>query len=224
MWVVIPVKDLNSSKSRMAHALPAYARPALMSALLADLFVTLKNCIHVTGVAIISRCPKAGALAQDLGLEVLSLDKDRCLNSGVCAAVTELTSRAITDMMILHGDLPLVESADIDDLIAAHRQSGHAVTLVPDNHNNGTNAMLLTLPTAMQFHYGQHSYQQHRMHCLDNTIRVQTVINQHIGCDIDVWPDFQPLLSLRTTGQRPQLARWLEQYGDLFDWPLVSNH
>lgn len=223
MWVLIPVKDLDSSKSRLAHALPDHARPALMGALLADLLDLLHSCAEVRGISVVTRCPQAMALAQAHYADYLCLADDHCLNSGVTAAVRELTTRGIRDTLILHGDLPQVEAADIDTVIRAHRHSAAAVTLVPDNQRNGTNAMLLTLPTAMQMLYGQHSYRKHLDYCHAHHIPVQTTCNERLGCDLDLWQDFAPLLSLRTAGNRPQLAHWLELYSELFDWPLAAN-
>lgn len=223
MWALIPVKDLDSCKSRLAHALPDHARPTLMGALLADLIDTLNSCQNVSGIAVVTRCSKAAQLAAAHGAEVLALEDDLCLNSGVTAAITACTVRNIAEALILHADLPLATTADISNLIETHRSSPASITLVPDNQQNGTNAMLLSLPTTMQFFYGQHSYRQHLDFCQRNAIPVQTVHNERIGCDIDLWQDFAPLLSLRTTGNRQQLARWLEQYDDLFDWPLVAN-
>jgi FO synthase len=219
MWVVIPVKDLESCKSRLAHALPDHARPALMGALLGDLLSMLKSCGSITGIAVVTRCSKATQLATTYGAEVLTLENDRCLNSGVTAAIQELTTRNIPDVLVLHADLPLVTAADIDTLVQAHRTQKTGITLVPDSELNGTNAMLLSLPSSMQFFYGQHSYPKHLAFCQENAITVQTTHNERVGCDIDLWQDFAPLLSLRTTGNRQQLARWLEQYGDLFDSP-----
>jgi 2-phospho-L-lactate guanylyltransferase len=223
MWVVIPVKDLESCKSRLAHALPGHARPTLMGALLADLLDMLKTCAGISGVAVVTRCPRAAQLARTHNADVLTLEADCCLNSGVAAAISELATRHIPEVMILHADLPVANTADIEALLQAHHNSGAAVTLVPDNQENGTNAMLLSLPASMQFFYGQHSYSKHLDYCQQHAIAVQTARNEHIGYDIDLWQDFAPLLSLRTAGNRQQLARWLEQYGDLFDWPLVAN-
>ncbi len=223
MRVAIPIKDLSSSKSRLAHALPDHARSALMGAMLADLLDTLSECSTVSGIAVITRCPRAGATARLHGAEVLNFADDQCLNSGVSAAVTEFTRRNITEMMVLHGDLPLAESTDIDEVINSHRLGSKAVTLVTDSHKNGTNAMLLQLPSAMKLFFGQNSHGKHQNYCITQQISWQSIQNKNMGYDLDLWKDFQPLLSLRTLGKRQQLAHWLEQYAEIFDWPLAAN-
>lgn len=224
MQVLIPVKDLNSSKSRLAHALPDYARQSLMTALLTDLLDLLPACNTVSGVTVITRCEQARQLARQHGAEVLSLEDDRSLNSGVAAAVAVITRRGIRDTMILHGDLPLVSPQDIDSIINSHLQSEAQISLVPDNQRNGTNAMLLTLPTAIRFCYGQDSYRLHLDSCHSQHIPVQTVTNESIGSDLDVWQDFATLLDLRVSSHHSQLACWLAQYNELFDWPRAANH
>jgi 2-phospho-L-lactate guanylyltransferase len=224
MQALIPVKDLNSSKSRLAHALPDHGRQSLMSALLADLLDILQASRDVSAIAVITRCPQAAQLARAHGADVLSLVEDTSLNSGVTAAVGIVTARGANEVMILHGDLPLAEPEDIDSVIRQHRESTATVTLVPDNQQNGTNALLLTPPVAMAFCYGAHSYRQHLAQCLAQHMAVQTVNNEHLGCDLDIWQDFDPLLSLRDTGHHPRLACWLAQYNELFDWPLAANH
>ena len=223
MQVIIPVKDFRSCKSRLAHALPLEARQSLMAALLSDLLHTLQRCHSIKNIALVTRCPDVAQLAAQQRTEVLNLDDDRCLNSGIAAAVAAISTRGTTQTLILHADLPLATTSDIDDVIAAHQNHTAAVTLVPDNQNNGTNAMLLTLPTQMQFFYGSHSYSAHSDFCRTQGIAMQTVYNAQLGSDIDLWQDFAPLLSLRTAGTRPHLSHWLEQYGELFDWPLTAT-
>lgn len=223
MQVLIPIKDLRSCKSRLAHALPLEARQSLMAALLADLLHTLQHCHAVNNIALVTRCPEVAQLAAQHGVEVLNLEQDCCLNSGIRAAVATLTARGCPEVLILHGDLPLATREDIDSVIATHQNHKSAVTFVPDNQNNGTNVMLLQLPTPMQFFYGSNSYCAHRDFCQTQGIAAQTVYNAHLGSDIDLWQDFAPLLSLRTAGTRPHLSHWLEQYGELFDWPLAAQ-
>ena len=224
MWALIPVKDFDTCKSRLANALPAYARQSLMAALLSDLLAALTTCPSISGITVITRCDKAAKLAQTHGAEALSLPQDRCLNSGVTAAIAEMTARNIPDVIILHADLPMATAVDMSNLVSAHHTSGCAVTLVPDNQHNGSNAILVNLPTQMRFAYGANSYRAHLRFAEQQHLSVQTVENARIGCDIDLWHDFQSLFTLAAnTRQRQHLAHWLEQYGDLFEWPLAAN-
>lgn len=224
MWALIPVKDFNTCKSRLANALPDYARQSLMAALLSDLLVALKQCESIEGISLVTRCHKATSLAGMHNVQVISLAEDKCLNSGVTAAVAAITGRGHQRAIILHGDLPMVTSSDITSLVEDHCNSGCAISLVPDNHHNGTNAILLDLPTRLEFAYGSNSYTAHNHFASQQNISKQTLENAHIGCDIDLWHDFQPLFNLASnTRQRQHLAHWLELYGDLFEWPQAAN-
>jgi 2-phospho-L-lactate guanylyltransferase len=224
MWALIPVKDFNTCKSRLANALPDYARQSLMAALLSDLVDVLKQCPAIEGISLVTRCHKAASLADKHKIEVISLATDTCLNSGITAAVGFITARQQQQTIILHGDLPMATTDDIDDLVRAHCNSGCSISLVPDNEHNGTNAILLNLPTEMVFAYGDNSYAAHSLFCSQHHLAVQTLENKHIGCDIDLWNDFKQLFTLASnTRQRHYLAHWLEQYGDLFEWPHAAN-
>jgi 2-phospho-L-lactate guanylyltransferase len=172
----------------------------------------------------VTRCPTASALATQHGATVFSAIDDTGLNEAVTAGITHLTAQNAGEVFIMHADLPMATAADIDNVIQAHHRQHSALTLVPDNQFDGTNGMLLTLPTMMQFLYGKNSYSAHLAFASSANISTQTVANAHIGCDIDLWDDFRPLFSLASNTQpRTHLAHWLGQYGKLFEWPLASN-
>lgn len=225
MWVLLPVKDLRTGKSRLASSLPEHARQSLMAALLADLLGCLQQCETIKGVLVVTRCPTATALAKHHGAETLSTPDDTGLNEAVKVGIETLTRLGIRAAMVMHADLPMATTSDIDTLVHLHQDSASVVSLVPDNRQDGTNAMLLDLPTAMSFAYGSGSYPAHLALAKAANLAVQTLHNPHIGSDIDLWDDFQPLFSLSSnTRQRGHLTHWLEQYGELFEWPQAANH
>lgn len=224
MWALLPVKDFKACKSRLATMLPEDARQSLMGALLADLLAHLHLAQSITDILVVTRCPTASALATQHGATVFSAIDDTGLNEAVTAGITHLTALGASEAFIMHADLPMATAADIDNVIQAHHRQHCALTLVPDNQCDGTNGILLSLPTQMQFFYGKNSYPAHLAFSTSANISTQTVANVHIGCDIDLWDDFRPLFSLASnTQQRTHLAHWLGQYGKLFEWPLASH-
>ena len=224
MWALLPVKDLRAGKSRLANSLPEQARQSLMTALLGDLLTNLQQAQGIEGILVVTRCPIAGTLATAHGAEVLDTQCDTGLNEAVSAGILGLTSRGIKTAMVMHADLPMATADDIELLVQGHLTQAADVSLVPDSKYNVTNVMLLTLPTRMTFAYGNQSYSAHLAATEQQTISVQTLTNEHIACDIDLWDDFEPLFSLNSNSrQRHHLAEWLQRYDDLFDWPQAIN-
>lgn len=223
MWVLIPVKDLSSSKSRLARQLPPQARQALMAALLTDLLATLRQCQAVSGITVLTRCPHASQLAREAGAEVLALPEDRCLNSGVSAGVAVLSARGLAAVTVMHADLPLVEAPDIDTLLRQHRSGGQAVTLVPDTARDGTTMIVLQLPTRFTFAYGPQSFARHCEAAERAGLAMQVISHDRLGFDIDLWQDLAPLLSLPANSGHPGLGEWLKQHQALIHAPRVAN-
>src|SRR3989475_11965872 len=57
-------------------------------------------------------------------------------------------------------DLPLIQSDDIDDLLALEFESP-ALVIVPSRDGTGTNAILRTPPTLFPSHFGNGSFLKH---------------------------------------------------------------
>jgi 2-phospho-L-lactate guanylyltransferase len=221
MWVLVPVKDLLSSKTRLASALPAPARQALVSALLADLLDTLSRCQHVAGVSVVTRCPEATALAAQKGISVLHLEQDNGLNEAVTAAVEQLTRLGKTAALVMHADLPFTQPTDIDALITSHQASCAAVTLVPDNRRDGTNALALNLPGTLPFRYGKQSFTAHQEAAAGLGLAVHVLENTRIGHDLDICEDLKLLEpGLLTPGC---VSDWVMRHQHLLSWPLAAN-
>jgi len=91
-------------------------------------------------------------------------------------------------LAVVHGDLPLLEAADCGMLAAA---AGGTVTIAPDRHGTGTNALSLPLPEAAGFDFrvGQGSYALHRKAAEALGLSVQTIIRAGLEKDIDLPAD-----------------------------------
>jgi 2-phospho-L-lactate guanylyltransferase len=157
--VLIPCKDLDRGKSRLAGCLAARDRAALCAFFLRR---TLDIAIGSLGrrcVRVVTRDRHVAAIAAEHGVGVIADNRgglngalehgrDRILSeAGDCAA------------LILPIDLPLATAAAVER-IASER---HAAVIVPDEHLSGTNILRLA-PAALRrfpFCYGPESYARH---------------------------------------------------------------
>ena len=69
MWAVVPLKQLEQAKARLASVLSADERRALMLAMARDVLTALGGSKRLKGILIVSRTPEADALAQAFATE-----------------------------------------------------------------------------------------------------------------------------------------------------------
>lgn len=186
-WVLVPIKARQECKTRLRQALPEEARLALVRAMLRHVLTTVAATPGVGQVAILS--PERDDVADDVTMLV---DDGRGLNAALQHALTDLQSRGATTALILHADLPLLRSDDIAALLAAGKT--HDCVLAPDYLDQGTNAILVCLPTPLQFQFGRDSFAKHQAEAKAHGLPTAVVRSPTLAFDLD-----EPAAMARTT-------------------------
>ena len=181
MWALIPLKNLDFAKQRLAKSLSPQQRKALVMAMVTDELKTLSDSRFIEKIFIVSRDPYCHTLTEQLPVEILNLEADTDLNTGLTAATSLLSQQGCKDLMIIHGDLPLITTQDVNEFITDHQQSNAQVSLVSCQYKGGTNAMILSLPSDLTFHFGQDSFKQHQQNAAQKNLRMNTFYNQNPG-------------------------------------------
>ena len=197
MRALLPIKTLAAAKQRLSHLLNASERRGLFTAMLHDVLAVLSRQSEVEGIILVSDDPVVADLARRYRCEWMPetpLDAQG-LNAVVQAAVSALAQRDIDNIMVVHGDLPLLSNEALSLLIARHRRTGNKrLTLAPDRHRQGSNCLLATPASAFKFHYGADSCNQHLQQAAKSEFDAKVVLNTATGCDIDYPEDLVYLL------------------------------
>ena len=168
--VLIPVKDFELAKGRLAPQLPAGERAELARSMAA-------RVVQAAGrmpALVVCDNDEVAEWAHSVGAHPLRIEV-RGLNGALTAALERLSaatpdesppwrdstgSNAASDgrwpehVVIAHGDLPRAETLE------GLAEPG-TVTIVPDRHLDGTNVMALPLGTDFELHYGPGSFGAH---------------------------------------------------------------
>ena len=117
-FAIIPVKPLARAKSRLARALKAPTRAALVRSLFSRTLDVIAQTPRIDGVIVVSR-----------DLTILELTRQRNLialmesDSGLNPAITQAAQRALAhhahSVIVIPVDLPLITAADLDVVIGA---------------------------------------------------------------------------------------------------------
>ena len=182
-WVVIPFKQPEQAKGRLASALNKAQRVELAGAMLHHVVEVASQAGHVQQLCLVG--PMRPDLSQDIPLLA---DLGFGLNPALQVALTHVSGQGASRMIVLFADLPLLTSQDVDLLAAA---PANTIAIAPDRHGTGTNALSLPLPAArgFTFRFGTDSFARHHAEADRLGIRLEEVHSQGLARDIDMPED-----------------------------------
>ncbi len=135
---VIPVKRLDSAKSRLRGAVPHERHPELVLAMVRDTATAVLSATSVADLIVVTDDPVVAQVVRELGAKVAP-DPGGGLNAALRFGADEVVGLA-GHRAVLTGDLPALRPAQLDAALAEARER----SFVPDAAGTGT--VLLTVP------------------------------------------------------------------------------
>lgn len=214
-WAVVPVKRLDAAKRRLAGALDLEGRRGLMRAMLADVLDALAVAPGLDGVAVMSRDPWVARQARERGARLLH-DTEVGLNAAVTEAARVLAGDGCATLLVVPADVPLATPEEIAEVLGARRRAP-ALTLVPDRHRVGTNAMACAPPGSIAPRFGGRSLERHLEGARRSRVPVSVLDLPGLGLDIDTPDD---LMALRRRPGKTRTQAFLRDRPDLAQPPV----
>jgi 2-phospho-L-lactate/phosphoenolpyruvate guanylyltransferase len=197
IWAVVPVKAIAEAKQRLAPVLPAYLRQALALAMLEDVLAALAEVDGLGGRLLVTTDSAALVLAARYDCASMGEGADDGHTGAVAAAAQRLAREGRQGMLTLPGDIPLVTSAEIGRVIAAHRPAP-SFTIVPSHDERGSNAILMSPPDAVKLRFGEDSFFPHLAAAEARGIAPTVLHLPGIALDIDNPADLAHFARLRS--------------------------
>jgi 2-phospho-L-lactate guanylyltransferase len=205
IWAVVPVKDTSAAKQRLAAAVPAALRQALMLAMLEDVLAALAEAPGLAGRLLVTTDPMAQRLASRYRADWLTDGAADGHTGAVAAAARHLAINGAAGMLTVPGDIPLVTAGEITQLLAAHLPVP-SFTIAPSHDEQGSNAILVSSPEAVPLRFGDNSFFPHLAAAEAHGIRPTVLHLPGIALDIDNPAD---LLHFARLGSRTRAGLWL---------------
>lgn len=181
-WIaIVPLKQGASQKSRLSKSLDPAQRAALTEALFTRVLSALSNCSALSQTIVLSPSDPKRPQAE------WAPDEGRGLNEELMALRARFSDR---NFLIVHADLPFLETDDINKLLAAAEAAG--IAIAPDKFDLGTNALALRSESSMSFRFGADSFAKHRAAAPDAAI----VQSRGLSHDIDTPDDLRTALDI----------------------------
>ncbi|MCY1217053.1 2-phospho-L-lactate guanylyltransferase [compost metagenome] len=188
IWAVVPVRSVETGKSRLAPVVNDAARRYLNATLLRHTVETVKSAFDADRVLVVSACDEVRQLALQLGVETLREHQPHGLNAALEQAAAEVARRGAKGVLVLSSDLPLLCASDLDLLLCAYQQKRQMV-ISADHANSGTNALLLAPVAAIPYTFGVGSFLAHLSHARKVHLPCKVVRSQGLALDLDLPED-----------------------------------
>jgi 2-phospho-L-lactate guanylyltransferase len=159
-WVVVPMRGINSGKSRLTPVLDAQGRVTLNRWLLAH---TLDVIEHWRGdlerCLVVSPCDEVLKLARAAGAIALR-EAGGGLNAALAFAAAQAAARGAEKLLIVACDLPDLNAAALAAITNLAKEK-RCAALAPDRAGTGTNALAFDADVAHIFEFGADSCRRH---------------------------------------------------------------
>ena len=207
---LVPLKNLDTAKSRLSGLLSPTVRSGLAQAMAEDVLSVLAAHPGIGDVILVSDDPQAHTLAKKYGLRHWTERSLGCrgLNRVIEKSCTRLFRESHHPVVVLHGDLPCLASDDISAVLDGLGRNGSLVVAC-DRHERGTNLLAFGPQNAIDFAFGADSYSLHCASAKKRGIAMQRLYRPGIALDIDEPGDIELLMAQINSGLGAHCARYL---------------
>jgi 2-phospho-L-lactate guanylyltransferase len=213
-WALVPVKSFAGAKTRLDGLLTREECAQLAAHMLLDVLRSLCATPLISGITLLGNEPQLAALTAGSGAVLLPEPAGADYQTALGAAAAALAAQGVRHLLVLPADLPTLSPNDITRLLDSHTGG---ISLCPAARDGGSNALLLSPPTAIPFLYGPDSAKRHLEAACANGIAARRIELTGFARDIDTPDDVRWLLEqriacatlawLKSSGIRDRLKR-----------------
>ncbi len=192
--IIIPVKRLESTKSRLASILSKEQRIELSIYLLEDLLRIINTC-NIFDVIIVGSDQTIERLASSFNVRFI-LDQGEGVNNAVRLADSHIDKFEAS--MIVPLDLPLLEPIDLIMIEDISKSIKKGIIITPSYRLDGTNILLRKPSLVMQTYYDMDSYLIHIQKAKEQGLEIKILLNDRLMHDLDSIEDIDYLINSRS--------------------------
>ena len=219
---ILPIKSFGAAKQRLRGALTDSSREILAEAMFADVLATLRNAPGIREVVVVTGNRLAGDAARSGGVSVLHDGEESGQSAAAGLGIRHALTTGHDRVLLVPGDTPLLGSDELTGMLGRAEADATAVTIVPDRHREGTNALLLSPPTAIDPSFGPGSLARHVAAARAAGVSHRVEELPGLMLDLDTPEDLATLSATldELDGGAPRTRAALARLGDLPAEPL----
>lgn len=190
LWVIVPVKPLRQSKSKLTNILSEDERATLNLKMYENTLLVLKDIQIPHQVLVVSKDTSVLSIARSFKARTLQEDGDSGLNLALKKAIQVVKAYSAQSVFILPADLPFITKEDIEGMMGFSNGNSFMV-ISPDRKMSGTNLLFMSPPDLIEFSYGPGSFERHVRQAQSQNTHLEVRKSDSAELDIDSPEDFE---------------------------------
>jgi 2-phospho-L-lactate guanylyltransferase len=187
---VLPVKSFARAKQRLEEAISD--RRELAEAMVSDVLEALGAVPAIDDVLVVTAEPRAARAAERVRAIAVEDREERGQSAAAQHGIDAAVERGAGRVLLVPGDCPTLAPDELSRLLA-RPAAEPSVTIVPDRHGSGTNALLLTPPDAVAPSFGAGSLARHAAHAAAAGAAIKVCELPSLSLDVDTPDDLAAL-------------------------------
>ena len=200
---ILPVKSFGAAKQRLGSALGAGSRQALAQAMFSDVLASLRRVPGLDSVVVVTADRVAESAALGERVQVLRDTEQKGQAAAALIGIRYAQARGFARVLLVPGDTPLLDPGEVAALLRRSREEQLGAVIVPDRHGEGTNALLLSPPDAIEPAFGPGSRARHAEAARAAGVTCAIEHVPTLALDVDTGQDLE-LLAATLQGRRDQ--------------------
>jgi 2-phospho-L-lactate/phosphoenolpyruvate guanylyltransferase len=193
-FAIVPAKQFEKGKSRLASLLDIPDRVKLGALLLDSTLRTLENATAISNTIVVSSDIRAKTIAKIHGAIFLDEGKDTGVNNAVTLANDYCIQADADATIIVPQDLPLALPEDIDTICNAAKKWRKCLIICPSARYDGSNALLRRPPKLIESYYDNNSFDKHINAARRAGAKIKIILSHRMMRDLDTVEDAQYLI------------------------------
>jgi 2-phospho-L-lactate guanylyltransferase len=212
---ILPVKTFVAAKQRLGDALASGSRQALAQAMFTDVLTSLRHVEGLDAIVVVTSDRYAESTAMSHRMQVLRDGSQDGQSPAAMIGIRSASADGFDRALLVPGDTPLLDPDDVEGLLRDAEERCLAALIVPDRHDTGTNALLLTPPTVIEPSFGSGSLERHLAAARATGVPHDVARPASLTLDVDTPDDLAELSSLLDSrhGQAQMTRGALAQLG-----------
>ncbi|HYY51186.1 MAG TPA: 2-phospho-L-lactate guanylyltransferase [Nitrososphaeraceae archaeon] len=193
IFAIVPAKQFEKGKSRLATLLDIRDRVKLGELLLDSTLHTLENATAIYSTVVISTDERAKRIAKMHGAIFVDEGKQIGVNNAVNLANDYCARAGAVATVVVPQDLPLALSEDIDMICNSAKEYDRCLIICPSSRFDGSNVLLRRPPKLIDSHYDNNSFNMHINAAKKIGAKIKIILSQRMMLDLDTLEDAQYL-------------------------------